>query len=126
MSTAQDYSSDEWTDTDSEINSDDLMEIDSDAVSDAGSEAGSDDGSDDDSELDRDVFGPLVDISEESIVALVTRVAKDVLHVLPGKAELLNTVSGSYNIVHIVQIETVKLVIRNRQAGYSNPGYWLG
>ncbi|KAF5538846.1 altered inheritance of mitochondria 9 mitochondrial [Fusarium mexicanum] len=140
MSTAQDYYSDEWTDTDSEINSDDLMEIDSDKGSDEGSDAGSDDssddssdddsgddsdddsedGSEDGSELDRDVFGPLVDISEESILALATRVTKDVLHVLPGKAELLNTVSGSYNIVHIVQLETVKLVIRIPATGWGD------
>ncbi|CCT69795.1 uncharacterized protein FFUJ_05711 [Fusarium fujikuroi IMI 58289] len=124
MSTAQDYYSDEWTDTDSEINSDDLMAIDSDDGSDDGSDAGSDDSSDDDSddgsELDRDVFGPLVDITEESIIALATRVAKDVLHVVPGKAELLNTVSGSYNIVHIVQLETVKLVIRIPATGWGD------
>ncbi|CVK90283.1 uncharacterized protein FMAN_08723 [Fusarium mangiferae] len=140
MSTAQDYYSDEWTDTDSEINSDDLMGIDSDAGSDVGSDVGSDagsddssdedsdedsdddsdDGSDDGSELDRDVFGPLVDITEESIIALATRIAKDVLHVIPGKAELLNTVSGSYNIVHIVQLETVKLVIRIPATGWGD------
>ncbi|KAH7264790.1 kinase-like domain-containing protein [Fusarium redolens] len=112
------YDSDPWTDTDSEINSDDLTDICSNDGSNDGSDGDSDDDSDDGSELDRDVFGPLVDISEESILALATRIAKDVLHVLPGNAELLKTVSGSYNIVHIVQLETVKLVIRIPATGW--------
>ncbi|ENH71049.1 Altered inheritance of mitochondria protein 9, mitochondrial [Fusarium oxysporum f. sp. cubense race 1] len=120
MSTPEDYYSDEWTDTDSEINSDDLTDICSGDGSDAGPDAGSDNDSDAGSELDRDVFGPLVDISEESIIALATRIARDVLHVLPGKAELLKTVSGSYNIVHIVQLETVKLVIRIPATGWGD------
>ncbi|KAF9767753.1 hypothetical protein IL306_015042 [Fusarium sp. DS 682] len=127
MSAPLEYLSDSWTDTDSEINSDDLSDIcsndgsndGSDQVSDAGSDAGSDDELDD-GELDREVFGPLVDIGEESIIALATRIAKDVLHIVPDNAELIDTVSGSYNIVHIVRTGTVKLVIRIPATGWGN------
>ncbi|KAF4338494.1 altered inheritance of mitochondria 9 mitochondrial [Fusarium beomiforme] len=125
------YLSDEWTDTDAEINSGNFSDIcsnngyDDDSIegSDAGSEAGSDDGSDDDSDdggLDREIFGPLLDIGEDSILALATRIAQDVLHIAPDNAELLDTLSGSYNIVHIVQVEDLKLVIRIPATGWGD------
>ncbi|EWZ39261.1 hypothetical protein FOCG_09000 [Fusarium oxysporum f. sp. radicis-lycopersici 26381] len=114
MSAPEDYMSDEWTGTDSEINSDDLTDI----CTNDGSDDGSDGGSEEVPEIDPEVFGPLANITAESLIALASRIAKDVLHVSAENATLVNRLSGSFNIVHIVQLETLKLVIRVPATGW--------
>ncbi|KAF4448121.1 hypothetical protein F53441_8437 [Fusarium austroafricanum] len=83
-----------------------------------GSDAGSDDGSVAESEIDPIVFGHLATIPDSSIIALASRIARDVLYASTGNITLAKRVCGSYNIVHIVQLETFKLVIRVPASGW--------
>jgi aminoglycoside phosphotransferase (APT) family kinase protein len=80
----------------------------------APSEIGSSNGS----EIDAEVFGPLARIPEDDIIALASRIGSQVLRVSTNNAKLVKRVSGSYNIVHIIQLETMKLVIRVPATGW--------
>ncbi|RFN47676.1 altered inheritance of mitochondria protein 9, mitochondrial [Fusarium flagelliforme] len=67
------------------------------------------------SEIDAEVFGPLTTIAEHSLRALASRVARDVGISTDSSFDntaLVRRISGSYNIVHIMEVETTKLVIR--------------
>ncbi|KAM0209799.1 hypothetical protein ACHAPQ_002727 [Fusarium lateritium] len=80
----------------------------------APSETGSEHGS----EIDAEVFGPLATISEDSLVALASRIGNQVLHVSTNNAKFVKRVCGSYNIVHVIELETTKLVIRVPATGW--------
>lgn len=66
---------------------------------------------------DREIFGPLLDITDESLITLAKRIAGSTLHMTPNKGEVINRISGTYNIIHIVGVTNLdasvtKLVIR--------------
>ncbi|KAM0355702.1 hypothetical protein ACHAPU_000087 [Fusarium lateritium] len=70
------------------------------------------------SEIDAEVFGPLATISEDALVALATRIGSQVLHVPTDNVSLVNRIAGSYNIVHVIQLDSMKLVIRVPATGW--------
>jgi hypothetical protein len=74
------------------------------------------------SEIDAEVFGPLASISEDSLITLASRIAKDVLHVpsdnVFNNTKLVTRICGSYNIVHVMEVETTKLIIRVPATGW--------
>ena len=68
--------------------------------------------------LDRDVFGPLVDISEQSLVALAIKTSQALGHP-SSSGKVIATLGGSYNIVHVVELEgSPKIVIRVPATGW--------
>ncbi|KAI1067788.1 hypothetical protein LB507_010501 [Fusarium sp. FIESC RH6] len=79
--------------------------------------------SSDGSEIDAEVFGPLASISEDSLRALASRVARDVGISTDNRFDniaLIRRICGSYNIVHIMEVETTKLVIRVPAFGWGD------
>lgn len=70
------------------------------------------------SELDAEVFGPLATIPEDHLIAIASRIGSKVLRVSTNNAKLVKRVSGSYNIVHIIELDTLKLVIRVPATGW--------
>ena len=79
--------------------------------------------SSDGSEIDAEVFGPLASISEDSLRALASRVARDVGISTDNRFDnvaLVRRICGSYNIVHIMEVETTKLVIRVPAFGWGD------
>lgn len=79
--------------------------------------------SSDGSEIDAEVFGPLASISEDSLRALASRVARDVGISTDNSFDnvaLARRICGSYNIVHIMEVETTKLVIRVPAFGWGD------
>jgi hypothetical protein len=63
--------------------------------------------------LDRDVFGPLVDIPERSLVTVATKISQQALGHPQSSGKVIATLGGSHNIVHVVELEcSVKIVIR--------------
>lgn len=61
---------------------------------------------------DCEIFGPLVDITAESLVLLASNVANQCLHLPSSGGKLVARIDGSYNIIHVVELEGIKLVIR--------------
>jgi hypothetical protein len=61
----------------------------------------------------REIFGHLLDITDESLVLLASRIAQTELKLPKASGNVVARLSGSYNIVHIVQYEGAdKIVIR--------------
>ncbi|KAF5000860.1 hypothetical protein FGRMN_1469 [Fusarium graminum] len=71
------------------------------------------------SEIDAEVFGSLAAISEDALIALATRNGSKVLHVPTDNAKLVKRIDGSYNIVHAIQLDSMKLVIRVPATGWA-------
>ncbi|KAI0378221.1 kinase-like domain-containing protein [Hypomontagnella monticulosa] len=71
-----------------------------------------------DDEIDRETFGPLVDITEESLILLASNIRKEVLHETTSVSKHVARTAGSYNIVHIIQLDDLKLVIRIPATGW--------
>ncbi|KAI1206261.1 kinase-like protein [Annulohypoxylon truncatum] len=70
---------------------------------------------------DRKFFGPLLDISATSLVALGSRVYEHVFHKQSEKGELIARIAGSYNLVHVIQLDDdFKLVIRVPATGWGS------
>ncbi|KAL7804899.1 kinase-like domain-containing protein [Trichoderma aethiopicum] len=70
---------------------------------------------------DRRTFGPLLDITDKSLIRLASRIANDSLKTTTGSGgKLLARIDGSYNIVHIVEVESTKLVIRVPCTGWGS------
>ncbi|KAK3934529.1 hypothetical protein QBC46DRAFT_427112 [Diplogelasinospora grovesii] len=65
-----------------------------------------------DDDLDSDVFGPLTSIPVESLVRLATRIKKDILGTATSDGWLVSKFAGSYTIIHIIQLDDTRLVIR--------------
>ncbi|KAF4458869.1 hypothetical protein FALBO_14385 [Fusarium albosuccineum] len=70
---------------------------------------------------DPETFGPLVAITNESLVLLASNIASRCLH-LPnsGSGKLVARISGAYNITHVVELDSVKLVIRVPATGWGS------
>ncbi|POR36282.1 Uncharacterized protein TPAR_03534 [Tolypocladium paradoxum] len=73
-----------------------------------------------DDDLDEDVFGPLVTIPEESLLLLALNISNRVLHAPSAGGKLVARIGGSFNIVHIVQLDDIKLVIRVPATGWGS------
>ncbi|KAH8662782.1 kinase-like domain-containing protein [Ilyonectria robusta] len=69
---------------------------------------------------DREIFGPLVDITAESLVLLASNIANQRLHVPGSGGKLVARIDGSYNIIHVVELEGIKLVIRVPATGWGS------
>lgn len=73
------------------------------------------------SEIDTEIFGPLAAILEDSLIKLACRIGQDVLNISSddaGEARFLKRICGSYNIVHVMEVGTTKLVIRVPATGW--------
>ncbi|KAK1241853.1 hypothetical protein MKX07_007676 [Trichoderma sp. CBMAI-0711] len=73
-----------------------------------------------DTDKDRQTFGPLLDITDESLIRLASRIANDSLHSPSTGGKVIARIDGSYNIVHIVELESIKLVIRVPCTGWGS------
>ncbi|KAK6951706.1 hypothetical protein Daesc_006229 [Daldinia eschscholtzii] len=69
---------------------------------------------------EREVFGPLVDIPEESLVLLASDICKRVFNAPGTNGKRVAQVFGSYNIVNIMQLDDFKLVIRIPANGWGS------
>jgi aminoglycoside phosphotransferase (APT) family kinase protein len=69
-----------------------------------------------DDDLDSNVFGTLLSISETSIIQLAAKV----FGAQTSNAQVLRRVAGSYNLVHIVQLDELQLVIRVPATGWGD------
>lgn len=69
---------------------------------------------------DPETFGPLVAITADSLVLLASNIANQCLHLPNSSGKLVARLSGSYNIIHIVELESVKLVIRVPATGWGS------
>ncbi|KAI1390703.1 uncharacterized protein F4822DRAFT_441988 [Hypoxylon trugodes] len=64
-------------------------------------------------EMQRELFGPLMDIPEKALVELASNISERVFHKKPtSEGNVISRIVGSYNIVHIVQLGKRKFVIR--------------
>jgi hypothetical protein len=73
-------------------------------------------------DLDPEAFGPLLDIPESSLVTLATKIRADILNTTTSSSgRLLRRIAGSYNLVHIIQLDNDDFKPRN-----SHPGNRLG
>lgn len=66
-------------------------------------------------------FGPLVNIQDEDLVKLAIRIRKDILKKDTSEGKLLQRIDGEYNLIHILQLDDFKLVIRVSATGHG-PG----
>ena len=73
-----------------------------------------------DDSLDCDAFGPLLFIPETSITQLAVNVRSRIFDARTSNARVLRRVAGSYNLVHIVQLDELKLVIRVPATGWGD------
>ncbi|KAL6860661.1 hypothetical protein ACO1O0_004692 [Amphichorda felina] len=73
-----------------------------------------------DDDFDREVFGPLIDIPEESLVRLALRISNQILDAPSSNGRLVARIVGSYNIVHIIQLDDTKIVIRVPATGWGS------
>jgi hypothetical protein len=73
------------------------------------------------SEPSGDRFGPLLSITPESLVSLASKIRYQVFGEKTSQGRLLARLNGSYNLIHIVQLDdSVKYVIRVPAAGWGN------
>lgn len=70
--------------------------------------------------FDREVFGPLIDIPEESLVRLALRISNQILDAPSSNGRLVARIVGSYNIIHIIQLDDTKIVIRVPVTGWGS------
>lgn len=73
-----------------------------------------------DDSLDSDAFGTLLSIPETSITQLAANVRSRIFDAQTSNAQVLRRVAGSYNLVHIVQLDELKLVIRVPATGWGD------
>ncbi|KAI1799757.1 kinase-like protein [Daldinia bambusicola] len=65
-----------------------------------------------DYEADREYFGPLADIPEESLVLLASDICERVLDVPGTNGKRVSQIFGGYNIINVIQLDGIQLVIR--------------
>ncbi|KAI6086892.1 kinase-like protein [Hypoxylon rubiginosum] len=70
--------------------------------------------------IDYRAFGPLVDISEESLILLATDFRKRCFNKSTSESKYICRKNGSFNLVHIVQLDDFKLVIRIPVTGWGS------
>ncbi|KAM7209875.1 Protein kinase-like domain containing protein [Rhypophila decipiens] len=63
-------------------------------------------------DLNPEPFGPLLSIPESSLVNLAMKTRAEVLNTTSLSGRLVRRIGGSYNLVHIIQLDDFKLVIR--------------
>lgn len=71
-------------------------------------------------DLDGDVFGPLITISPESLILLAKNIRSKVFEKSTAAGRLLSRIGGSYNLVHIIQLDDFKLVVQLPATGWGN------
>lgn len=75
-------------------------------------------------DLDTETFGPLLSISEDSLVGLAAKIRADALsgaHSSSSSGRLVRRIGGSYNLVHIIQLDgDFTLVIRIPATGWGD------
>lgn len=71
-------------------------------------------------DLDNDVFGPLVAIPPESLVLLAKNLRSKIFKISTSAGSLIARIGGSYNLVHVVQLDDFKLVIRVPATGWGS------
>ena len=69
-------------------------------------------------EPDADVFGPLVSIKPESLIRLGTNLRSKLLNKPTSSGRLVARLCGSYNLIHILQLDDLKLVVRVPATGW--------
>ncbi|KAL2023920.1 hypothetical protein VTK56DRAFT_697 [Thermocarpiscus australiensis] len=73
-----------------------------------------------DDDFDEEVFGPLLSIPETSLIQLATNISSKVLDSQTSKAAVIARICGAYNLVHILQLDDLKLVIRVPATGWGD------
>ncbi|KAI4858978.1 kinase-like protein [Hypoxylon rubiginosum] len=71
-------------------------------------------------DIDRDSFGPLLDISEESLIHLATDIRKRCFNKSTSIARYVSCAIGSYNIIHFIQLDEHRFVIRLPITGWGS------
>jgi len=69
-------------------------------------------------EPDADVFGPLISIKPESLIRLGTNLRSPLLNKPTSSSRLVARISGSHNLIHILQLDNLKLVVRVPATGW--------
>lgn len=69
---------------------------------------------------DPETFGPLLAITTESLILLASKIANQCLNIPSSSGKLITRISGSFNIVHVVELENIKLVIRVPATGWGS------
>ncbi|KAI1102522.1 hypothetical protein F4804DRAFT_312787 [Jackrogersella minutella] len=73
-----------------------------------------------DGKLDLESFGPLANILEGSLVQLASTIRERVLQASTCNGELIARIVGAYNLVHSIQLDGLKLVIRIPITGWGS------
>ncbi|KAK4454080.1 kinase-like domain-containing protein [Podospora aff. communis PSN243] len=72
-------------------------------------------------DLDAETFGPLLDIPQSSLIDLAMQTRVEVFNTPSSSGRLVSRVAGSYNLVHIVQLDDdFQLVIRVPATGWGD------
>lgn len=72
-------------------------------------------------DLDSETFGPLLDIPESAFINLATKTRADIFNTTSSSGCLVRRIGGSYNLVHIIQLDDdFKLVIRIPATGWGD------
>ncbi|KAH6982304.1 hypothetical protein BKA56DRAFT_720763 [Ilyonectria sp. MPI-CAGE-AT-0026] len=69
---------------------------------------------------DPETFGPLLAITAESLILLASNIANQCLHISCSSGKLVARIAGDFNIIHIVELENIKLVIRVPATGWGS------
>ncbi|KAK3935091.1 hypothetical protein QBC46DRAFT_58533 [Diplogelasinospora grovesii] len=73
-----------------------------------------------DNDIDSEVFGPLVSIPPDSLFRLAKSIRHRVFGVATSTGNIIARIGGSYNLVHIIQLDSFKLVIRIPASGWGD------
>lgn len=71
-------------------------------------------------EANSDTFGPLLAISQGSLVRLASRIARRVFQTPISSGKLIRRNCGAYNLVHVVELADVTLVVRVPATGWGS------
>ena len=63
-------------------------------------------------ELDVEIFGPLASIPAHSLILLASEIQKQNLNTPASTSSLVARVGSSFNIAHIIRLDSLKMVIR--------------
>ena len=68
-------------------------------------------------DLDSEVFGPLVSIPTDSLLRLAKNIRHRVLRTATSTGNIIARIGGSYNLIHIIQLDGFKLGRWNNRDG---------
>lgn len=74
--------------------------------------------SESESEPDADTFGTLLSIPQQSLVLLATNIRERTFAARTSKACVRRTLSGSYNLIHVIELDDFQLIIRIPETGW--------